>query len=173
MTSEQPTRTIVKRLKYAVFTRTRLAHLYAASDPVLTLTEAPQPITSEGTAFASSQARIDETFNDIQHTVQARGDATVERAMIRRTRLSIRFGTLNHCVMDENNTTGAACLENAVIPEGHKGPLQDRCRPDCRINSVIGPEHLPIWATERQTPHQHIIAACQSKSPAATRIRRR
>ena len=32
-----------------------LAHLYdAASDPVLTLTEAPQPIKSEGTAFASS-----------------------------------------------------------------------------------------------------------------------
>src|ERR1700720_947029 len=33
-----------------------LAHLYdAASDPVLTLTEAPQPIKSEGPAFASSQ----------------------------------------------------------------------------------------------------------------------
>jgi hypothetical protein len=33
-----------------------LAHLSdAASDPLLTLTEAPQPITSEGTAFASSQ----------------------------------------------------------------------------------------------------------------------
>jgi hypothetical protein len=33
-----------------------LAHLYdVASDPVLTLTEAPQPIKSEGTAFASSQ----------------------------------------------------------------------------------------------------------------------
>jgi hypothetical protein len=46
---------------------------------------------------------------------------------------------------------GAACLENAVIPDGHKGPLQDRCRPDRCINSVIGPEHLPIWATERQT----------------------
>jgi hypothetical protein len=33
-----------------------LAHLYdAASDPVPTWTEAPQPIKSEGTAFASSQ----------------------------------------------------------------------------------------------------------------------
>jgi hypothetical protein len=33
-----------------------LAHLYdAASDPVLTLTEAPQPIKSQETAFASSQ----------------------------------------------------------------------------------------------------------------------
>jgi len=33
-----------------------LAHLYdAASDPVLTLTEAPQPIKEQETAFASSQ----------------------------------------------------------------------------------------------------------------------
>jgi len=33
-----------------------LAHLYdAASDPVLSLTEAPQPIKSQETAFASSQ----------------------------------------------------------------------------------------------------------------------
>jgi hypothetical protein len=46
---------------------------------------------------------------------------------------------------------GAACLDNAIIPEGHKGPRQDRCRPDRCVNSVIGPEHLPIWATERQT----------------------
>jgi hypothetical protein len=96
--------------------------------------------------------RITQTFNDIQHAVQARGgDATVERAMLQKTRLSIRFGTLNHCVMDENNPAGAACLDDAVIPRGHKGPLQDRCRPDRCVNSVIGPEHLPIWATERQT----------------------
>ncbi|MEV0712716.1 hypothetical protein [Nocardia aurea] len=96
--------------------------------------------------------RITRTFNDIQQTVRARGaDATVERAMLRKARLSIRFGALNHCVMDENNPAGAACLDNAVIPAGHKGPLQDRCRPDRCINSVIGPEHLPIWATHRQT----------------------
>lgn len=84
--------------------------------------------------------RITQTFNDIQHTVQARGgDATVERALLRKARLSIQFGTLNHCVMDENNPVGAACLDNAVIPDGHKGPLQDRCRPDRCVNSVIGP----------------------------------
>ena len=109
--------------------------------------KAGQPI-----GYGPGADRIAQTFNDIQHAVQARGgDATVERAMLRKTRLSIRFGTLNHCVMDENNPAGAACLDNAVIPEGHKGPLQDRCRPDRCVNSVIGPEHLPIWATERQT----------------------
>lgn len=71
--------------------------------------------------------------------------------MLRKARLSIRFGTLNHCAMDENNPVGAACLDNTVIPEGHKGPLQDRGRPDRCANSVIGPEHLPIWATQRRT----------------------
>ena len=71
--------------------------------------------------------------------------------MLRKARLSIRFGALNHCAMDENNPVGAACLDNTVIPEGHKGPLQDRCRPDRCANSVIGPEHLPIWASERRT----------------------
>lgn len=82
--------------------------------------------------------RITQTFNDIQHAVQARGgDATVERAMLRNARLSIRFGALNHCVMDESNPAGAACLDNAIIPEGHTGPLQDRCRPDRCANSVI------------------------------------
>jgi hypothetical protein len=109
--------------------------------------KAGQPI-----GYGPGADRITQTFNDIQHTVQARGgDATVERAMLQKTRLSIRFGTLNHCVMDENNPAGAACLDNAVIPQGHQGPLQDRCRPDRCVNSVIGPEHLPIWATERQT----------------------
>jgi hypothetical protein len=65
--------------------------------------------------------------------------------------LSIRFGVLNHCVMDDNNPAGAACLENAAIPEGHKGPLQDRCRPDRCANSIIGPEHIPIWQAEQRT----------------------
>ena len=66
-------------------------------------------------------------------------------------RISIRFGVLNHCVMDENNPAGAACLENAVVPDGHRGPLHDRCRPDRCANSVIGAEHVPIWASERRT----------------------
>jgi hypothetical protein len=93
-----------------------------------------------------------ETFNNIQQTAQARGgDSTAERTLLRNARISLRFGVLNHCAMDENNPAGAACLENAVIPEGHKGPLHDRCRPDRCSNSVIAPEHLPIWASERRT----------------------
>ena len=46
---------------------------------------------------------------------------------------------------------GAACLENAVIPQGHQGPLHDRCRPDRCANSVIAAEHIPIWAAQRHT----------------------
>ncbi|MGH3634148.1 MAG: hypothetical protein ACRDTS_08660 [Mycobacterium sp.] len=96
--------------------------------------------------------RIAQTFTNIQQAVRARnGDATVERALLRNARLSIRFGVLNHCAMDPNNPTGALCLENAVVPEGHNGPLHDRCRPDRCANSVIAPEHIPIWTTERRT----------------------
>lgn len=96
--------------------------------------------------------RITQTFTSIQQAVDARGgDATVERAMLRNAGLSIRFGALNHCAMDQNNPVGAACLENAVIPAGHKGPLQDRCRPDRCANSVIAPEHIPIWTAQRHT----------------------
>ena len=134
----------------------------------------------EPIGYGPGADRIAQTFTNIQQAVQARGrDATVDaqppnarrlhrsrhhhtrlhrpathpakRAMLRNARLSIRFGVLNHCAMDQNNPTGAACLENAVIPEGHKGPLQDRCRPDRCANSVIAPEHIPIWTAERRT----------------------
>ena len=108
--------------------------------------------TGESIGYGPGADQIARTFNDIQHTAQARGgDATIERALLRKTRISIRFGALNHCVMDENNPAGAACLENAVVPEGHKGPLHDRCRPDRCANSVIGPQHVPIWVSERRT----------------------
>ena len=67
--------------------------------------KAGQPI-----GYGPGADRITQTFNDIHYTVQARGgDATVERAMLRKTRLSIRFGTLDYCAMDENNPAGAAC----------------------------------------------------------------
>lgn len=108
--------------------------------------------TGQPIGYGPGAAQMAQTFNDIHHTAQARdGDATVERALLRQARISIRFGVLNHCVMDENNTVGAACLENAVVPQGHKGPLHDRCRPDRCANSVIGPEHAPIWASEQRT----------------------
>jgi hypothetical protein len=108
--------------------------------------------TGDPIGYGPGAERMAHTFNDIQHRAQARGgDATVERALLRKARISIRFGVLNHCMMDENNPAGAACLENAVVPEGHTGPLHDRCRPDRCPNSVIGPEHVPIWASERRT----------------------
>jgi hypothetical protein len=108
--------------------------------------------TGEPIGYGPGAERMTQTFNDIQHTAQARGgDSAVERALLQKARISIRFGVLNHCVMDENNPAGAACLEHAVVPEGHKGPLHDRCRPDRCANSVIGPEHVPIWASERRT----------------------
>lgn len=77
-----------------------------------------------------------------------RGDRRVEHDLLRRTKLSIRFGTLNHCTMSDNDPSGAKCLEDATAPAGHIGPLIDRCQPSRCANSVIAPEHLPIWQAE-------------------------
>jgi hypothetical protein len=108
--------------------------------------------TGKPIGYGPGAERMGHTFNDIQDRAQARGgDATVERALLRKALISIRFGPLNHCVMDENNPAGAACLEHAIVPEGHTGPLHDRCRPDRCANSVIGPQHVPIWASERRS----------------------
>lgn len=76
------------------------------------------------------------------------GDVRIEYDLLRRTRLSIRFGTLNHCTMNDSDPTGAKCLEDAVVPPGHIGPLIDCCQPSRCANSVIAPEHLPIWQAE-------------------------
>jgi hypothetical protein len=93
-----------------------------------------------------------DVFAHIQQTTQARGgDATVERALLRKARISIRFGTLNHCAFDETNPAGAVCLENAITPPGHRGPLPDRCRPARCANSILSPHHIPIWDSERRT----------------------
>jgi hypothetical protein len=106
----------------------------------------------EPIGYGPGADRITRTFNDIQHSVKARrGDTTVERSLLRQARISIRFGALNHCVLDEKNPVGAACLERAIVPDGHTGPLHDRCRPDRCANSVIGPEHIPIWVSEQRT----------------------
>ena len=67
--------------------------------------------------------------------------------------------------MDENNPAGAACLEHAIVPEGHKGPLHDRCRPDRCTNSVIGPEHVLIWASERRS----LLALIETPGPSTCR----
>lgn len=101
--------------------------------------------------YGPAADKIMQAFDHIHSTVKARsGDAAVERALLLKTRISLRFGSLNHCAFDESNPAGAVCLEKTTIPAGHKGPLQDRCRPDRCANSIIGPEHLPIWGNEER-----------------------
>ena len=87
---------------------------------------------------------------ELRASGQARyGDRRVEYDLLFRTRFTIRFGKLNHCTMDDANPAGAKCLEDAVVPDGHQGPLPDRCQPGRCANSMIGPEHIPIWKAER------------------------
>ncbi|MFJ8677733.1 integrase [Streptomyces sp. NPDC093589] len=102
--------------------------------------------------FGPGADRIKETFDKINETAAARGgDARVEESLLRKARITIRFGTLNHCLFDEANPAGAVCLENAIVPQGHTGPLENRCRPDRCHNSMIGPEHVPIYDSHRRT----------------------
>ncbi|MGW4241179.1 hypothetical protein [Nocardia sp. NPDC004722] len=91
------------------------------------------------------------SFDALARAASQHGDARVEYDLLRRTRIPIRFGSLNHCVLDETNPVDAKCLENAVVPPGHRGPLVDRCQPARCANSIIGPEHLPIWRSEENT----------------------
>ncbi|MEU4427541.1 hypothetical protein AB0F81_43535 [Actinoplanes sp. NPDC024001] len=85
-----------------------------------------------------------------------RGDIRVEHDLLRRTRISIRFGKLNHCTMNDDDPVGAKCLEDATIPDGHRGPLLDRCQPARCANSIIAPAHLPIWSAEQTSLH-HLL----------------
>jgi hypothetical protein len=106
--------------------------------------------------------RLREAFSTIREqpqqlraTEQARrGDIRVEHDLLRRTRISIRFGKLNHCTMNNDDPAGAKCLEDAITPAGHRGPLLDRCQPGRCTNSIIAPEHIPIWTAERPSLHQ-------------------
>ncbi|WP_329272426.1 hypothetical protein [Streptomyces pseudovenezuelae] len=50
--------------------------------------------------------------------------------------------------LDGNNPADAKCLEDAIVPPAHRGPLIDRCQPARCGNSIITPEHLPIWQAE-------------------------
>ncbi|MFJ9901255.1 integrase [Streptomyces sp. NPDC091280] len=107
---------------------------------------------NEPIGFGSGAEQLSRTFDKIRDTVAAQGgDATVEHALLKQARISIRFGTLNNCLFDEANPSGALCLENTVIPPGHSGPLPDRCRPDRCGNSMIGPQHVEIWASEERS----------------------
>ncbi|GIE81993.1 hypothetical protein Aph02nite_79430 [Actinoplanes philippinensis] len=114
--------------------------------------------------FGPGADRMRETFaavraqaEQLRATNQARrGDVRVEHDLLRRTRISIRFGKLNHCTMNDNDPTGAKCLEDAIVPDGHRGPLLDRCQPGRCANSIIAPAHIPIWSAEQSSLH-HLL----------------
>jgi hypothetical protein len=107
--------------------------------------------------YGPGAQRLRDAFDTVAHaadeqraTGQARhGDARVEHDLLKRARVSIRFGTLNHCTLDDANPIDAKCLENAQVPAGHTGPLPDRCRPSRCPNSMIAPEHVPLLQIER------------------------
>ncbi|CAL9278957.1 hypothetical protein [Streptomyces sp. SudanB182_2057] len=110
----------------------------------------------ETIGYGPGADRMREAFAAVRHqaeqlqstTAAQRGDVRVEHDLLRRTRISVRFGKLNHCTMNDADPTGAKCIEDAVVPDGHRGPLIDRCQPSRCANSVIAPEHLPIWKAE-------------------------
>ncbi|MFJ5819367.1 hypothetical protein ACIQGT_36570 [Streptomyces sp. NPDC093108] len=102
--------------------------------------------------FGPGAERVKDAFDQITATVKARnGDARTADTLLRTTRIHIRFGMLNNCTADQTNPVGAVCLENAIVPEGHTGPLDERCRPDRCANSMIGLEHLPIYDSHQRT----------------------
>ncbi|MBM0274025.1 hypothetical protein JM949_00385 [Micromonospora sp. STR1s_6] len=102
-------------------------------------------------AFSTVRAQAEQ----LRATGQARrGDIRVEHDLLRRTRISIRFGKLNHCTMNDDDPAGAKCLEDAITPAGHRGPLLDRCQPARCANSIIATEHIPIWTAERSSLHR-------------------
>lgn len=123
-------------------------------------------VAGEEIGFGPGAERVKDAFDQIAATVRARnGDARTADSLLRTTRIHIRFGMLNNCTADHTNPVGAVCLENAVIPEGHVGPLDERCRPDRCANSMIGPEHLPIYDSHQRKQLQLInnpsIPACR------------
>ncbi|MFF4410356.1 integrase [Streptomyces sp. NPDC001404] len=121
----------------------------------------------EEIGFGPGAERVKDAFDQITATVKARnGDARTADTLLRTTRIHIRFGMLNNCTADHTNPVGAVCLENAIVPEGHVGPLDERCRPDRCANSMIGPEHLPIYDSHQRKQLELI------NTPAIPRCRR-
>ncbi|MEU9534762.1 integrase [Streptomyces sp. NPDC048213] len=121
----------------------------------------------EEIGFGPGVERIKSAFDQITETVNARnGDARTADTLFRTTRIHIRFGMLNNCTADHSNPVGAICLENAIVPAGHVGPLDERCRPDRCANSMVGPEHLPIYDSHQRKQLQLINDPC---TPACRR----
>lgn len=104
----------------------------------------------EPIGYGPAAERLRTTFDRVTANVQ-HADGRVEYDLLRKARISIRFGKLNHCTLDEADPSGAKCLEDTVVPPGHQGPLSDRCQPGRCANSLIGPEHIPVWRTEEDT----------------------
>ncbi|MFG1995227.1 hypothetical protein ACGFJ7_35160 [Actinoplanes sp. NPDC048988] len=106
--------------------------------------------TGDSLGTGPAAERLAGAFRTVQATALARqGDARTEYDLLRKARISIRFGKLNHCLFDDTNPAGAKCLESATVPPGHRGPLIDRCQPERCANSLISDEHLPLWQAER------------------------
>lgn len=112
----------------------------------------------ENIGFGLGADQLKDTFDEIRTAMKdlvatgraRQGDRRVEQDLLRKARISIRFGKLNHCAVNETNPVGAKCLEGDVkIPEGHRGPLIDRCQPGRCANSIIAPAHLSIWNAEK------------------------
>ncbi|AQS69655.1 hypothetical protein [Streptomyces pactum] len=102
--------------------------------------------------FGPGAERVKDAFDQVTVSVRAKGGgARVEEDFLRKARIPIRFGTLNNCTYDGTNPAGAVCLEDAIVPDGHTGPLDERCRPDRCGNSMIGIEHIPIHDSHRRT----------------------
>lgn len=105
----------------------------------------------EAIGYGPAADRMADVFAHIHQTAQARGgDTTVERTLLRKARISIRFGALNHCAFDETNPAGA-CAWRTRSPHRDIGGPPDRCRPDRCANSILSPHHIPIWDSERRT----------------------
>ncbi|GAB3977511.1 hypothetical protein GCM10029978_067420 [Actinoallomurus acanthiterrae] len=112
----------------------------------------------ENIGFGPGADQLKKAFDDVKTQMEElvatgkarQGDRRVEQDLLRKARISIRFGKLNHCTVNEANPVGAKCLEgNVRIPDGHRGPLIDRCQPGRCANSITSPAHLPIWKAER------------------------
>ncbi|MFE0739643.1 integrase, partial [Streptomyces sp. NPDC058855] len=105
----------------------------------------------EEIGFGPGAERVKDAFDQIDATVKARhADARTTDTLLRTVRIHIRFGMLNNCTADHTNPVGAVCLENAIVPEGHTGPLDERCRPDRCANSMIAREHLGIYESHQR-----------------------
>ncbi|UQU67467.1 hypothetical protein COUCH_14860 [Couchioplanes caeruleus] len=125
--------------------------------------------------FGPAADRITATFDAVRESAQQmvangqarQGDTRVEYDLLRKARIFIRFGKLNHCAADPSSPVAAKCLDGVVeLPPGHQGPLIDRCQPGRCANSVIGVEHVPIWTAEKRSL---LKLAEDSKLPPARR----